>query len=181
MVNWEDRDTCVLFGDGAGAVVLGPSEGGRGLLHACLRSNGAHTRLLYNPGCGSLNPPTVDNVREKLHTIHMEGRDVFRHAVTSMTEALRVSLDATGMSVDDLDLLIPHQANLRIIEMVAHLLRTDMSKVFINLDRYGNTSAGTIPLALDEAVRAGRIQRGDLVLMPVFGGGLTWGATLLRW
>lgn len=180
MVNWEDRDTCVLFGDGAGAVVLGPAEGDRGLLHTCLRANGAYSRLLYNPGCGSLHPPTVENVREKLHTIRMEGRDVFRHAVTSMTEALQSSLDAAGMTIDDLDLLIPHQANLRIIEAVGKRFKVPADKVYVNVDRFGNTSAASIPIALDEARRTGRLAPGSLVGMVTFGAGFTWASALMR-
>lgn len=180
MVNWDDRDTCVLFGDGAGAALLGPADGDRGLLHTYLRSNGAHSRLLYNPGCGSLHPPTVENVREKLHTIRMEGRDVFRHAVNSMTEALQASLEAAGLTIDDLDLLIPHQANLRIIEAVGKRFKVPAEKVYVNVDRFGNTSAASIPIALDEARRSGRLKSGELVGMVTFGAGFTWASALLR-
>jgi 3-oxoacyl-[acyl-carrier-protein] synthase-3 len=180
MVDWADRDTCVLFGDGAGAVVLGPATGDRGLLAAFLGSNGAHSRLLYNPGCGSLHPPTPENIREKIHTIRMEGRDVFRHAVVAMTEALQQVLAASGMTVDDLDLLIPHQANLRIIEAVARRLGAPLEKVYVNVDRFGNTSAGSIPIALDEARRSGRIGSGDTVGLVTFGAGFTWAAGILR-
>ncbi len=136
MVNWEDRDTCVLFGDGAGAAVLAPASDERGILSTCLRSNGNFSRLLYNPGCGSLNPPTPENVREKLHTIRMEGREVFRHAVVSMTEALQAALAQAGLEAADLDLLIPHQANLRIIEAVTKRFGLPAEKVFTNVDRY---------------------------------------------
>jgi 3-oxoacyl-[acyl-carrier-protein] synthase-3 len=180
MVDWEDRDTCILFGDGAGAAVLGPAVGDRGLLATYLRSNGAHSRLLYNPGCGSLHPPTPENVQEKIHTIRMEGRDVFRHAVLAMTEALQEVLSRTGMSVDDLDLLIPHQANLRIIEAVAKRFGTPLDKVYVNVDRFGNTSAGSIPIALDEARRSGRIGSGDTVGLVTFGAGFTWASGILR-
>jgi 3-oxoacyl-[acyl-carrier-protein] synthase-3 len=180
MVDWDDRDTCILFGDGAGAAVLGPAVGGRGLLAAYMRSNGAYNQLLYNPGCGSLNPPTPQNVQEKIHAIRMEGRDVFRHAVLAMTEALQEVLSRTGMSVDDLDLLIPHQANLRIIEAVAKRFGTPLDKVYVNVDRFGNTSAGSIPIALDEARRCGRIGRGDTVGLVTFGAGFTWAAGILR-
>jgi len=180
MVNWEDRDTCVLFGDGAGAVVLGPSDGERGLLHTCIKSDGAFSGLLYNPGCGSLNPPTPENVREKLHTIRMEGRDVFRHAVTSMTAALRQALRGAGVAADDLDLLIPHQANLRIIEAVAKRFGAPSEKVYVNVDRFGNTSAASIPIALDEAREKGRLGPGDLIGMVTFGAGFTWASGVLR-
>jgi 3-oxoacyl-[acyl-carrier-protein] synthase III len=180
MVDWTDRDTCVLFGDGAGAAVLGPAVDERGLLASYLGSNGAHSRLLYNPGCGSLNPPTPQNVLEKIHTIRMEGRDVFRHAVVAMTHALEQVLAASGMTVGDLDLLIPHQANLRIIEAVAKRCGAPLDKVYVNVDRFGNTSAGSIPIALDEARRSGRIKIGDTVGMVTFGAGFTWASGILR-
>jgi 3-oxoacyl-[acyl-carrier-protein] synthase-3 len=180
MVDWQDRDTCVLFGDGAGAAVVGPSDGERGLLHAHLRSDGSFSRLLYNPGCGSLHPPTPDNVREKLHTIRMEGREVFRHAVTAMTDAMQQVLAATGLTADDLDLLIPHQANLRIIEAVAKRFKVPMEKVYVNVDRYGNTSAASIPIALDEVRKSGRLGTGATVGLVTFGAGFTWAAGLLR-
>lgn len=180
MVNWQDRDTCVLFGDGAGAVVLGPSDGKRGLLGSLLKSDGAHTGLLYNPGCGSVNPPTPENAAALLHTIRMEGKEVFRYAVTSMTEALLRVLDAQGMSVDDLDLLIPHQANLRIIEAVGKRLKLPQEKVFVNVERYGNTSAASVPIAIDEARKSGWIKPGSIVGFATFGAGFTWGAAVIR-
>ncbi|HSH12342.1 MAG TPA: beta-ketoacyl-ACP synthase III, partial [Desulfurivibrionaceae bacterium] len=180
MVNWQDRDTCVLFGDGAGAVVLGPSEGGRGLLQACMGSDGTNSNLLYNPGGGSVNPPTAENVAARLHSIRMEGKEVFRHAVSAMIQALDQVLAAAGFSVDDLDLLIPHQANLRIIEAVAKRCKMPMDKVFVNVDRYGNTSAASIPIALDELNRNGALKEGALVGLVTFGGGFTWAAALLR-
>ncbi len=180
MVNWQDRDTCVLFGDGAGAVVLGPSDGERGLLQSCLRSDGAHSGLLYNPGGGSVNPPTAENVAAQLHTIRMEGKEVFRHAVTSMTGALKQVLEQAGLTGEDLDLLIPHQANLRIIEAVAKRFKMPMEKVFVNVDRYGNTSAASIPIALDELRRSGQLKEGALVGLVTFGAGFTWAAALLR-
>jgi len=180
MVDWEDRDTCVLFGDGAGAVVLGPSDGERGLLHTYLRSDGSHSNLLYNAGGGSLNPPTAESVRNKLHFIRMEGREVFRHAVTSMAEALQQVLVAAGLTVADLDLLIPHQANLRIIEAVGKRFEIPEEKVYVNVDRLGNTSAASIPIALDEARRCGRIGDGDLIGMVTFGAGFTWASGILR-
>jgi len=180
MVDWTDRDTCVLFGDGAGAAILGPAEGDRGLLAAYMRSNGAHSRLLFNPGCGSLHPPTPQNIAEKIHTIRMEGRDVFRHAVVAMTDALNQVLAISGMTIDDLDLLIPHQANLRIIEAVAKRFGAPLEKVYVNVDRFGNTSAGSIPIALDEARRSGRLNPGDTVGMVTFGAGFTWASGILR-
>lgn len=179
MVNWRDRDTCVLFGDGAGAVVLAPAQDGRGLLDILLRSDGGSSRTLYNPGCGSLNPPTPENV-EELHAIRMEGREVFRSAVVCMTESLQQILGRCGFSLDDVDLFIPHQANLRIIEAVARRIGFPLEKVFINVDRYGNTSAASIPIALDEARRSGRITPGSLVAFTTFGAGFTWASALYR-
>ncbi len=180
MVNWQDRDTCVLFGDGAGAVVLGLEEGQSGVLATYLRSDGAFSRLLYNPGCGSLNPPTVENVRENLHTIRMEGREVFRHAVVSMTDALERVLEKAGLAIGDLDLLIPHQANLRIIEAVGKRFGIAPEKVYVNVDRYGNTSAASIPIALDEARRNGILADGQTVGLVTFGAGFTWAAGVVR-
>ena len=180
MVNWEDRDTCVLFGDGAGAVVLGPSDGGRGLLQACMGSDGNHSNLLYNPGGGSIHPPTVENAVARIHSIRMEGKEVYRHAVSAMVNALNQVLAAAGLTGDDLDLLIPHQANLRIIEAVAKRSKMSMDKVFVNVDRYGNTSAASIPIALDELNRKGELKQGTLVGLVTFGGGFTWAAALIR-
>jgi len=180
MVNWQDRDTCVLFGDGAGAVVLGPAKDGRGLLQGYMKSDGKFSRLLYNPGCGSLNPPTVENVAAQLHTIRMEGQEVFRNAVVCMCSALDQVMTKAGLTVDDLDLLIPHQANLRIIEAVGKRFKVPAEKVFVNVDRYGNTSAASIPIALDEARRSGRVGDGSLVAMVTFGAGFTWAAAVIR-
>ncbi|MFA5515993.1 MAG: beta-ketoacyl-ACP synthase III [Desulfuromonadales bacterium] len=180
MVNWEDRDTCVLFGDGAGAVVLAPANEGRGILKTVLRSDGSCNRMLFNPGCGSLNPPTPENAREKLHTIRMEGREVFRHAVVAMVEVMNAALDQAGLSINDIDLFIPHQANLRIIEAVGKRLRFPAEKVYVNVDRFGNTSAASIPIALDEARRTGLIRPGDTVGMTTFGAGFTWASGIIR-
>jgi len=180
MVDWSDRDTCVLFGDGAGAVVLGPAEEGRGLLFAGMYSDGRHSGLLYNPGCGSLHPPTPENIAAGLNAIRMEGQEVFRHAVTAMGSSLKKALKQSDLSVDQIDLLIPHQANLRIIEAVGKRLKIPDEKVFVNVDRYGNTSAASIPIALDEAWREGRVAPGALVAMVTFGAGFTWATGLLR-
>ncbi|BCA78322.1 beta-ketoacyl-ACP synthase III [Desulfuromonas sp. AOP6] len=180
MVNWKDRDTCVLFGDGVGAVVLGPAQGSHGVLSTYIKSDGAFRDFLHSPGCGSLNPPSHENVDKMLHTIHMEGREVFRHAVTSMADALNQALDQAGVAVEELDLLIPHQANLRIIEAVGKRFRLSPDKIFVNVDRFGNTSAASIPIALDEARKAGRIASGSLVGMVTFGAGFTWAAAVIR-
>jgi len=180
IVDWRDRNTCVLFGDGAGAVVLGEAKEGRGLLQATMGSNGEHAMLLYHPGGGSLHPPTPENLAAGLHAIRMEGQEVFRHAVVAMCTSLKKVMKAAGVGVDDLDLLIPHQANLRIIEAVAKRFKVPEEKMFINVDRYGNTSAASIPIALDEARRSGRVQAGSLVGMVTFGAGFTWAAGLVR-
>jgi len=180
IVNWQDRDTCVLFGDGAGAVVLGPAREGRGVLYANMFCDGNHSKLLYNAGGGSLNPPSAANIDSGVHAIKMEGQEVFRHAVVSMCSALKKALKQADLTVEDLDLLIPHQANLRIIEAVGKRFKIAEDKVFVNVDRYGNTSAASIPIALDEALRSGRIKQGSLVAMVTFGAGFTWAAGIIR-
>jgi 3-oxoacyl-[acyl-carrier-protein] synthase-3 len=179
MVDWNDRNTCVLFGDGVGAVVLGPAKDERGLLASYLKSDGAYSDLLYNEG-GSLNPPSAESLAAKKHFIYMEGQEVFRNAVVSMTDALKRVLKEAGMTINDLDLLIPHQANLRIIEAVGKRIKVPTEKVYINVDRYGNTSAASIPIALDEARRSGRIKEGSVVGMVTFGAGFTWAAGIVR-
>lgn len=180
MVDWSDRDTCVLFGDGAGAAVLGPSDGHSGLLAGVMHSNGAHAQLLCNPGGGSLHPLTQGVYDPKLHAIHMEGREVFRHAVVAMTDAAQEVLGAAGMSIEQVDLVIPHQANLRIIEAVTKRLGISTEQLFINVDRYGNTSAASIPIALDEARRCGRLGPGKTMLAVTFGAGFTWAGAAIR-
>lgn len=179
MVDWSDRNTCVLFGDGVGAVVLGPAAGERGLLATYLKSDGKFSRLLYNEG-GSLNQPSAASLAANKHYIRMEGQEVFRNAVTSMTSALKRVLNDAEMGIDDLDLLIPHQANLRIIEAVGKRFKVPKEKVYVNVDRYGNTSAASIPIALDEARRSGLVQEGSVVGMVTFGAGFTWAAGIVR-
>ena len=179
MVDWQDRNTCVLFGDGAGAVILGPAEGDRGLLKTYLKSDGKFSRLLYNEG-GSLNPPSAENLAANKHVIRMEGQEVFKNAVISMTGALKQVFKETGMTIDDLDLLIPHQANLRIIEAVGKRFKVPPEKLYVNVDHYGNTSAASIPIALDEARRSGRVKAGSVVGMVTFGAGFTWAAGIVR-
>jgi 3-oxoacyl-[acyl-carrier-protein] synthase-3 len=181
IVDWTDRNTCVLFGDAAGAVVLRSTGEEGGILSTCLHSDGTLLHLLEMPGGGSLRPPSHETVDRRLHAIRMSGNDVFKHAVRAMEAVAGEALDAAGHKPEDLALLVPHQANLRIIEATAKRLRVPMSKVFVNLDRYGNTSSASIPLALDEARRHGRIRPGDLVEMVTFGGGLTWAASVVRW
>ena len=181
IVNWTDRNTCVLFGDAAGAVVLRATGAPGGILATRLHSDGALVHLLEMPAGGSLMPPSHETVDRRLHTIHMSGNDVFKHAVRAMESVALEALEASGHTSADLDLLIPHQANFRIIEATARRLGLSMEKVFVNLDRYGNTSSASIPLALDEARRSGRIRPGDLVEMVTFGGGFTWAGAVVRW
>jgi len=180
MVNWEDRNTCVLFGDGAGAAVIQKSDGKKGILSAYMKSNGKLSHLLMNPGHrgGKEYFDPEGNVIPSF--IYMQGREVFKHAVRSMYEACIKVLDKAGKSLDDVDLLIPHQANIRIIEMLGSKLKIDREKVYVNVDRFGNTSAGSIPIALDESRKNGTLKDGDLCLLTVFGGGFTWAAALVQ-
>ncbi len=181
IVNWTDRNTCVLFGDAAGAVVLRATSKPGGILATRLHSDGSLVHLLEMPAGGSLMPPSHETVDRRLHTIHMSGNDVFKHAVRAMESVALEALEAAGRKPEELDLLIPHQANYRIIDATARRLGLPMEKVFVNLDRYGNTSAASIPLALDEARRSGRIRPGDLIELVTFGGGFTWAAAVIEW
>ena len=180
IINWEDRATCVLFGDGAGAAVLKRSRQQKGLLSVHMRSDGALSNLLQRPKGGSTNPITADVVAERSHLVTMAGREVFKHAVRSMADACSRALDGAKLLVNDIDLLIPHQANVRIIEATAKHAGMPMDKVFINVDRLGNTSAASIPIALDEAFEAGRIHDGTTVMFVAFGAGLTWASAVHR-
>ncbi|HEX6988411.1 MAG TPA: beta-ketoacyl-ACP synthase III [Bacillota bacterium] len=182
IVDWTDRRTCVLLGDGAGAVVLQPAkEPDQGLLGFHLGADGGGADLLKQPAGGSRLPASEETVRQRLHFVHMNGREVFKFAVKVMGEAAQAALDSCGLSLADVDYYIPHQANLRIIESSARRFGLPMDRVFVNIDRYGNTSSASIPVALDEALEQGRIAPGDLVLLVAFGGGLTWGAAVCRW
>jgi 3-oxoacyl-[acyl-carrier-protein] synthase III len=181
IVDWSDRHTCLLFGDGAGAVVLEAVEGESGILSTHIHSNGNYWDILYQKGCGSRNPATQQNLDDRLVYLTMHGNEVFKHAVRAMEEVALEALVANGLTSDDVSLFIPHQANQRIVDSVGKRLSISADRIFVNLDRYGNTSAASIPIALDEAFRAGRIKEGDIVLLDAFGGGLTWGAAALRW
>ncbi len=180
--NWEDRTTCVLFGDGAGAaVVTGSPDGRRGVLSTHLHADGSLWHLLTLKGCGSLYPPCDSRIPRADYFIRMQGREVFKQAVRAMEAVALEALEANGISPSDISLLIPHQANIRIIEYLRERLGLPEERVFVNIHRYGNTSAASIPIALDEAQEEGRLSPGDLVLMVSFGGGFTWAAVLLRW
>jgi 3-oxoacyl-[acyl-carrier-protein] synthase-3 len=181
IMDWTDRSTCILFGDGAGAVVLGSSDGDRGILSSHLHSDGNLGELICVPGGGSQFPPSEKMLSERLQYMKMKGNETFKVAVKTLEESAREALTANGLSAADLNLYVPHQANLRILTAVAERLKLPLAKVVLNLDRYGNTSAASIPLALDEAVKEGRLKDGDLVLLSAFGGGLTWGSTIMRW
>ena len=180
-VDYTDRQTCVLFGDGAGAAVLGPVDNGRGILASKIKSDGRYEEQLYSPGGGTRRKPTADTLAAGDHFFKMKGNELFKVAVRSMAEISRAVLEEGGVKSDDISLFIPHQANQRITEAVADRLNVDMSKVYSNIAVHGNTSSASIPIALDECVEAGRIKPGDLVLMASFGGGVTWGAVLMRW
>ena len=180
-VDYTDRQTCVLFGDGAGAAVLGAVEGNRGILASKIKSDGRYEEQLYSPGGGTRRKPTAETLAAGDHFFKMKGNELFKVAVRSMTEISRDVLEQAGQKADDVDLFIPHQANQRITEAVADRLNVDMSKVYLNIAVLVNTSAASIPIALDECVAAGRVKEGDLVLMASFGGGVTWGSVLMRW
>ena len=181
IMDWTDRNTCVLFGDGAGAAVVSASEGDRGILSTHLRSAGALWELIAVPGGGSRMPPSEKVVAEKLNCIKMKGNETFKVAVRTLEATAREALEANKLDVGDVDLFIPHQANVRIVHAVMERLGLKKDRVFLNIDRYGNTSAASIPLALDEAVRTGRVAPGSRILMVAFGSGLTWASAVVKW
>lgn len=180
-VDWDDRATCVLFGDGAGAVVLEPAGGSNGILSTHLYSDGSMWDYVCLPGGGSSNPPTAESIKEGMHFIKMKGNETFKIAVRTLEKLVVDTLKENNIAPSDLTMLIPHQANLRIITATAERLKLPMSKVAVNLDKYGNTSSASIPIALDEVVRAGRIKKDDYILLEAFGGGLTWASALIKW
>ena len=181
ITDWTDRNTCILFGDGAGAAVVSTSDGERGILSSHLKSDGALCDLIIVPGGGSRNPPSEKIVAERMQFIRMKGNETFKVAVRTLEDIARETLAANNLTVKDLDLYVPHQANGRILKSVADRLGLPIEKMMLNLDRYGNTSAASIPIALDEAVREGRIKEGSLVMIGAFGAGLTWASALIRW
>jgi 3-oxoacyl-[acyl-carrier-protein] synthase-3 len=181
-IDYKDRATCVLFGDGAGAVVLGHSNGNRDgeILSTLINSDGDLWELLYLPGGGSRNPPSYQMLDEGLHYVKMQGNEVFKYAVRTMTDAAQKTMESAEITSKEIDWFIPHQANIRIMEEVAKRLEITMDKVIVTVHKYGNTSAASIPTALDEAVRGNKIKRGDLILTNSFGAGFTWGAALFK-
>ncbi len=181
IVDWQDRGTCVLFGDAAGAAVLQARGEKHGLLSTVLGADGALAELLMLPGGGSRNPATEQTVKDRMHYLKMSGRDVFKHAVNNMTQASREALKQCGLTIDDVDWIIPHQANVRIISAISDRLGAPLEKYIVNIEKYGNTSAASVIVALDEAARQGRFKKHDIILLTAFGGGFTWGATVLEW
>ncbi|MEK7870095.1 MAG: beta-ketoacyl-ACP synthase III [Nitrospirota bacterium] len=181
ITDWSDRNTCILFGDGAGAAVVSASDGERGILSTHLRSDGSLCELITVPAGGSRTPLSEQVVAERTHFIKMKGNETFKVAVRTLEEIARETLAANQLQVEDLDLYVPHQANMRILKAVMERLGLPLEKVMLNLEHYGNTSAASIPIALDEAVRAGRVQDGSLVMLGAFGAGLTWASALIRW
>lgn len=181
IVNWKDRNTCVLFGDGAGACIVEPCEDGFGMLAEDLGSDGSKGDVLIVPAGGSRKPTSLETVEEELNFIKMDGREVFKFAVRIMEKASNDVLKKAGLTSKDIDLLVPHQANIRIIDSALKKLDLEKEKVFVNLEKYGNTSAASIPVALDEALEQKRIKKGDNLLLVAFGAGLTWGGVLLKW
>ncbi len=182
ILNFEDRTTCVLFGDGAGAVLLEPAQNDEeGIIDFILHSDGSGGRFLYMPAGGSLHPASHKTVDEKMHYVHQDGRNVFKFAVKLMTEVSSEILEKNGYTPEDISLYIPHQANLRIIQSAVQRLKLRPEQVVINIDRYANTTAATIPMGLHEVYQQGRIKKGDLLLLVSFGAGFTWGSVLLRW
>jgi len=181
IMDWSDRTTAVLFGDGAGATIVRKSTNGRGILSGYLKTDGTLAELLYRPGGGATHPPSEELLKDHSYYIKMAGREVFKAAVLSMADACDHALQRAGLDAGAIDLLIPHQANIRIIEATAKHAGMPMDKVYVNVDRFGNTSAASIAIALDEAVKTGRLKPGMIVMLCAFGAGFTWGSLVVRW
>lgn len=180
ITDFEDRTTCILFGDGAGAAIISESDS-PGILSICLGANGDEWELLYMPGGGSRIPPSEESIKNRAHYLKMKGKEVFKEAVKALESSSLEAIRMADITPDEIDLFIPHQANYRILDAVRRRVGLPEEKVFSNLDRYGNTSSASVPIALDEAVRSGRVKEGDTILISVFGAGFTWGAAVVRW
>ncbi len=180
ITDYTDRATCILFGDGAGAAVMRPSVNDRGVLGTFIKSDGRLHDLLHMPGLGTKYPPSVDTIDQRFHYIKMAGREVFKYAVMAMGEAAEKIIDIAGIESKDIDLLIPHQANSRIIDATARRIKIPSERVYINIEKYGNTSAASIPIALSEALQEGRLKEGDIAILVAFGAGFTWGSAAIR-
>lgn len=181
ITNWQDRNTCVIFADGAGAAVVGEVEDGYGYYNSVLGADGTGGEHIIMPAGGSRKPSTVETLKDNLHYIHMDGTEVFKFATRVVPEAAKKVLEPTNLQMDDIDIIIPHQANVRIIQSAAKRLKQPVEKFFVNIEKYGNTSAATVPIALAEAFEQGRIKKNDNVLLVGFGTGLTWAACILKW
>jgi 3-oxoacyl-[acyl-carrier-protein] synthase III len=181
IVDWTDRSTCILFGDGAGAAVIGRVPEDRGILGFDMGSDGSGAKYLLIPSGGVSNPSTEKTLESRENYIKMDGSEVFKFAVRRMDQVSKSVMEKLELNIDDIDLLVPHQANIRIIDSAVKKLKIDSEKVVVNLDKYGNMSAASIPVALDEAVKSGRVSDGDKILIVGFGGGLTWGASVISW
>ena len=179
IIDYEDRTTCIIFGDGCGAVLLEPNFEGNGILDFILRSDGAGRQFLIQPAGGSANPPTIETVENRMHYVKQEGKSVFKFAVTNMAEVSAEIMDKNNLSSDDVDWLVPHQANLRIIDATADRMGLPKEKVMINIEKYGNTTAGTLPLCLWDYEK--QLKKGDTLILSAFGGGFTWGSVYLKW
>ncbi len=181
IVDWTDRNTCVLFGDGAGAAILRHRGGSHGVIATHMGSDGSYSDILYIPGGGCRFPLSPGNIDQRLNAIKMNGKETYKQAVNAMLTAANAALEAAGLTIKDIACIIPHQANMRIIEAIADRMKVPLEKFMVNLDRFGNTSAAAVAIALDEANRTGRMKEGDYILMVVFGGGLTWASSVVQW
>ncbi|MEP9412456.1 MAG: ketoacyl-ACP synthase III [Candidatus Brocadia sp.] len=181
ITDYTDRTTCVLFGDGAGAVIIQKSCTKHEILSTSLAADGSQSDILIMPGGGAKNPASLESVQQRTHYIQFKGKEVFKLAINNITNMIIDTVNRNGLSLEDIDLIIPHQSNLRIIEATMEKLGLPMEKAFVNIDKYGNTSSASIPIAIDEASKEGRLSRGDIVMLVAFGGGLTWGSSVIRW
>ena len=181
IIDYTDRNTCVIFGDGGGGVLLEPSENEHGVLDSILYTDGSGSKYLTVPAGGSLHPASIDTIEKRMHYVYQDGKTVYKFAVKNMAKVSKQILDKNGLKGEDIKLFIPHQANKRIIDATAERCGLHNDQVFVNINRYGNTTAGTIPLAIDEAVEMNLLAEGDLLLLAAFGGGFTWGSMLIRW
>ena len=181
ITDYKDRTTCVLFGDGAGAVILQKSEKKHQILYTNLAADGSQADVLIMPGGGARNPASLESVQKRMHYIQFKGKEVFKLAINNITKLILETAKKNNLKPKDIDLIIPHQSNLRIIEATMQKLGLPMEKAFVNIDKYGNTSSASIPIAIDEARKAGRLRKGNIVMLVAFGGGLTWGSSLIRW
>lgn len=181
ITDYTDRATCVLFGDGAGAVIIQKASTKHEILSTRLAADGTQADVLIMPGGGAKNPATLESIQQKAHYIQFRGKEVFKLAINNITNLILETADKNGLKLTDIDLIIPHQSNLRIIEATMEKLGLPMEKAFVNIDKYGNTSSASIPIAIDEARKEGRLKKGDIVMLVAFGGGLTWGSSIIRW